>query len=71
MQNKGVIKFFAITFALVCLFQISFTLISFWKANKAYDYANNPQVTELARKMAKGNVLRQEVIYDSLSNTIM
>lgn len=69
MQNKGVIKFFAITFALVCMFQLSFTLISYWQANKAYNYANNPQVTELARKMAKGNVLRQEVIYDSLSKT--
>jgi SecD/SecF fusion protein len=67
MQNKGVIKFFAITFALVCLFQLSFTFISYRMSNKAYDYANNPQVTETARKMAKGNAIRQEFVYDSIS----
>jgi SecD/SecF fusion protein len=67
MQNKGVIKFFAITFVLVCLFQLSFTFISYRWSNKSYDYANNPQVTEAARKMAKGDPIRQEFIYDSMS----
>ena len=69
MQNKGVIKFFAATFGLVCLFQLSFTFISYRWSNKSYDYANNPQVTETARKMAKGDAIREEFIYDSLSKT--
>ena len=67
MQNKGVIKFFAATFGLVCLFQLSFTFISYRWSNKSYDYANNPQVTETARKMAKGDAIRQEFVYDSLA----
>ncbi len=67
MQNKGVVKFFAITFALVCLFQLSFTLISYLNTRKADNYAIAPQVMEQAHKLAKGNALRQEVIYDSLT----
>ena len=70
MQNKGVIKFFAATFGLVCLFQLSFTFISYRMSNKAYDYANNPQVTEMSRKMAKGNAIRQEFVYDSISKAL-
>ena len=67
MQNKGVVKFFAATFGLVCLFQLSFTFISYRMSNKAYNYANHPQVTETARKMAKGDPIRQEFVYDSIS----
>jgi SecD/SecF fusion protein len=69
MQNKGVVKFFAITFALVCVFQLSFTFISYRMSNKAYDYANAPKVLEEARRLAKGNSLRQEVIFDSLTKS--
>ncbi len=67
MQNKGVVKFFAITFALVCLFQLSFTFISYLNTRKADNYANAPQVMAQALKLAKGNPLRQEVIFDSLT----
>lgn len=67
MQNKGAVKFFAIIFGLVCLFQLSFTLISYIQQNKAYNYANSPQVTELAKQKANGNAIRQEVLYDSIS----
>ncbi len=28
MQSKGAIKFFAITLAIVCLYQLSFTLVT-------------------------------------------
>jgi SecD/SecF fusion protein len=69
MQNKGVVKFFAAIFGLVCLFQLSFTFISYRWSNKAYDYANSPQVTETARKMAKGDAIRQEFYYDSISKS--
>ena len=69
MQNKGVVKFFAITLVLVCLFQLSFTFISFRYSNKADKYANSPQVTETARKMAKGDRLKEEFYYDSISKS--
>ncbi|NCA75385.1 MAG: protein translocase subunit SecDF [Alphaproteobacteria bacterium] len=69
MQNKGVIKFFAITFVLVCLFQLSFTVISYIYSGKAEDYANAPQVTTLAKEMAKGDRLMEEYYYDSLAKS--
>jgi SecD/SecF fusion protein len=67
MQNKGVVKFFAITFGLVCLFQLSFTYISYRWSNKTYDYANSPLVKETAKTLAKGDAIREEFIYDSIS----
>ncbi|HNW74561.1 MAG TPA: protein translocase subunit SecDF, partial [Bacteroidales bacterium] len=69
MQNKGVIKFFAITFVLVCLFQLSFTVISYIYSGKAEDYANAPKVTTLAKEMAKGDRLMEEYYYDSLAKS--
>jgi SecD/SecF fusion protein len=44
MQNKGLIKFFAILFALVSIYQLSFTLISSKVKNDAKSFANgNPE----------------------------
>ncbi len=40
MQNKGVIRLFAIVFALACLYQLSFTLVSKNVADDAAEYAN-------------------------------
>jgi SecD/SecF fusion protein len=71
MQNKGAIKFFSITFILVCLFQLSFTFISYYYSGKADDYANAPQVTSMARQMAKGDPLKEEFIFDSISKSRM
>jgi SecD/SecF fusion protein len=67
MQNKGVVKFFAVTFGLVCIFQLSFTFISYLNSRKADSYATAPEVTQQAIRLAKGNSLRQEAIYDSLT----
>jgi len=67
MQSKGVIKFFAITFVLVCLFQLSFTFISYRYSAKAQDYANSPAVKAMATSMAKGDPLKVEYFYDSIS----
>ncbi len=69
MQHKGVVKFFAITFILVCLFQLSFTFISYYYSGKADDYANSPEVKTMARKMAQGNPLKEEYYYDSVSKS--
>jgi len=64
MQHKGVVKFFAITFILVCLFQLSFTFISYYYSGKSDNYANAPQVKEMARTMAQGNPIKEEYYYD-------
>ena len=67
MQNRGAIKFFAILFALVCLFQLSFTFISARVASKAKDYANSEITTKLAKELAKGNELLEGYYIDSIS----
>ncbi|MEI6455325.1 MAG: protein translocase subunit SecDF [bacterium] len=69
MQNKGVVKFFAITFILVCIFQLSFTFISFRYSTKATKYATAPVVTEMAKIMAKGDRIKEEFYYDSISKS--
>lgn len=44
MQNKGLIKFFAILFALVSIYQLSFTFVSSKVKNDATSFANgNPE----------------------------
>ncbi|MEI7895935.1 MAG: protein translocase subunit SecDF [bacterium] len=69
MQHKGVVKFFAITFILVCLFQLSFTVISYYYSGKSDEYANSAQVKTMAKQMAKGNPLKEEYCYDSISKS--
>jgi len=68
MQNKGVVKFFAIIFALVCIFQLSFTFISYRYSLKAESYAHHPQVLEEATRMANGDLILQNYLYDSIAN---
>ncbi len=48
MQNKGVIRFFAIVFGLVCLYQLSFTWVVRNVESDAADYANGDPVKERA-----------------------
>lgn len=67
MQNKGVIKFFAILFALVCLFQLSFTYFSGRVERKAKEYSLSAEAKQLAVKMAQGDKLREVVLFDSIS----
>jgi SecD/SecF fusion protein len=55
MQGKGVIKFFAVLVALVCLYQLSFT----WVTNKVEDDA---------RAYAKGDPEKEKAYLDSISN---
>src|ERR1700710_2006117 len=55
MQGKGIIKFFAILLAVVCLYQLSFT----WVASK---------VESDASKYAKGNLLKEKAYLDSMDN---
>jgi SecD/SecF fusion protein len=67
MQNRGTIKFFAILFALVCVFQLSFTYVTSRYEAKARDYANSEVTQKLAADMAKGNKDMEAYYLDSIS----
>ena len=47
MQNRGLIKFFAILFALVSIYQLSFTFVSHKIESDAKSYANGNSEKEL------------------------
>lgn len=47
MQNKGAVKLLAILLALVCLYQLSFTLVTYIYESKAKDYAKGDLVKEM------------------------
>lgn len=55
MQNKGAIRFVAIMFALVCLYQLSFTYITAREEKKAEEYA-------------QGDLQKENVYLDSLAS---
>ncbi|HRY98872.1 MAG TPA: protein translocase subunit SecDF, partial [Bacteroidales bacterium] len=67
MQNKGVIKFFAIAFALVCAFQLSFTFVTRKVERDAKEYARNAQAQQLATELSAGNEVMFHVAMDSLT----
>ncbi len=46
MQSKGAIKFFAIALTLVCIYQLSFTLVTRNIENDAREYANGDPILE-------------------------
>ena len=66
MQNKGAIRFFAIAFALVCAFQLSFTLMTSITEKKAKNYANNEQAIALANQLAKNDATLEARLTDSI-----
>lgn len=68
MQSRGAIRFFAIAFALVCLFQLSFTFVTRTVERKAQKYAESGTTTEMAKRIAKGDELREGFIADSLKS---
>lgn len=69
MQHKGVVKFFAVLFALVCLFQLSFTIVTRRVESKAKDYAFGPETRRIATQMAKGNEFRELMLFDSVAKS--
>src|SRR5574344_1376473 len=68
MQNKGAIKVIAIIFALICIYQLSFTYYTKRVESNAKEFATNGYTKSLARTLAKGNDLREQEIFDSLSS---
>ena len=71
MQNKGLIRFLAWAFALVCLFQLSFTVVTSSVQNKAKKSAESYVSTEQAKQYVSNrasNTLEAEYMTDSLRN---
>ena len=71
MQNKGLIKVFAILFGLVCIYQLSFTFIANSVENDAEEFAeqrigegveNFPQVRETVQQRYLDSIGNEEII---------
>lgn len=60
MQNKGIIRFFAILFAIACLYQLSFSFVTSRVEKKAEAYANGDPV--LAQQYLDS--IKGEVVYN-------
>jgi SecD/SecF fusion protein len=58
MRNKGAVKLLALLLTLVCLYQLSFTLVTYIQENKARDYA-------------KGNLIKEANYLDSISGKVV
>ena len=71
MQNKGLIRFLAWAFALVCLFQLSFTIVTSIVGNKAKKSAENYVQSEQAKQFVASrasNGVDAQMLVDSLRN---
>lgn len=66
MQNKGLIRFFAIAFAVVCLYQLSFTFISRKVERDAVAYAQSERYVMKASELAQGDAMREIELSDSI-----
>jgi len=58
MQNKGLVKFFAILFALVCIYQLSFTFVS-------------GRIEDDAKAQAGGNSDKEIAYLDSMKDSVV
>ena len=71
MQNKGLIRFLAWAFALVCLFQLSFTVVTSRVESKAKKTAENYIQSEQAKQFIASrtdNQVDADMLVDSLRN---
>lgn len=71
MQNKGLIRFLAWAFALVCLFQLSFTFVTSSIESKAKKAADNYIKNEQTQKFVAdrtANTVDAQILEDSLRN---
>ncbi|MBO4654980.1 MAG: protein translocase subunit SecDF [Bacteroidales bacterium] len=66
MRNKGLILFFTILLALVCLYCLSFSFVTWRVGDKAKAFANDPAAIEEVKKAANGDVMRENYLVDSL-----
>ena len=67
MQNRGAITFFAVVFALVCIYQLSFTVATSIQENKAETYATSQTTEQLANGLAGGDEVLKGYLFDSIA----
>jgi len=67
MQNKGLIRLFAILFAVVCVYQLSFTFITRGIEKDAIEYAENDIARQQAIELADGDQVKEQYLFDSIS----
>lgn len=65
MQNKGLVKFFAILIAIVCIYQLSFTFVSNGIKEDAKEYAEG----DSAKEVEYLNMMKDSVVYPVLDYT--
>lgn len=68
MQNKGAIRTIAIIFALVCLYQLSFTYVTKSVERAAREYANNDFAKNEAKRLSSGDLLKEQELLTLISN---
>ena len=66
MRNKGLVLFFTILLAVICLYCLSFSFVTWRVGQKAKAYANDPAAIEEVKKAANGDVMRENYLVDSL-----
>jgi SecD/SecF fusion protein len=70
MQNKGIIRLFAILLALACIYYFSFTYFSVKTENDAKEYAKEyagrNSILDSAKKFAHGDTVKQRFFLDSI-----
>ncbi|HOI32402.1 MAG TPA: hypothetical protein PLC47_06530, partial [Bacteroidales bacterium] len=69
MQNKGAIKVFAIAFALVSLYQLSFTFVTQRIERNARAYAQSEAAAKQADALAQGDDLLYGHYLDSITKS--
>jgi SecD/SecF fusion protein len=67
MQNRGAIIVFAVAFALVCLFQLSFSFFTSKVEGDAKDYAYGDETMAMAKTLAGGDAVREVFLIDSIA----
>ena len=66
MRNKGLILFFTILIAVVCLYCLSFSFVTWRVGQKAKAFANDQDAITEVKKAANGDVMRENYMVDSL-----
>lgn len=67
MQSKGAIRVITILFALVCIYQLSFTFFAKQVESEARDYATNAYTQQLAKERSGGDELREQELFSVIS----
>jgi SecD/SecF fusion protein len=67
MQSRGAIIVFAVAFALVCIFQLSFSFFTAKVESDAHSYAYDEETYVIAERLAGGDELKEAFLVDSIA----